>query len=83
MTFFVYMLGNYRKTKLITYVGYTNNLKRRLKLHNSGKGAKFTKGKFWKLLYKEKFNSKNKAMSREHFIKNNRKIRNLIKSNCR
>ena len=31
--------------KPITYVGYTNNLKKRLDLHNSGKGAKFTRGK--------------------------------------
>ncbi len=80
MTFFVYMLGNYKKSKVTTYVGYTNNLKRRLKLHNSGKGAKFTKGNFWKLLYKEKYDSKKEAMSRECFIKKNRKIRNLIKS---
>tara|TARA_B100000029_G_scaffold149464_1_gene144720 strand:- start:717 stop:968 length:252 start_codon:yes stop_codon:yes gene_type:complete len=79
MTFFVYMLGNYKKSKVTTYVGYTNNLKRRLKLHNSGKGAKFTKGNFWKLLYKEKYDSKKEAMSRECFIKKNRKIRNLIK----
>ena len=42
----------------VTYVGYTNDLKKRIKLHNSGKGAKFTRGRKWKLIYKEKLNSK-------------------------
>ena len=44
----------------ITYVGYTNNLKNRIRLHNLGKGAKFTRGRKWKLIYKEKIHSKNK-----------------------
>ncbi len=65
--------------KPITYVGYTKNLKNRLKLHNEGKGAKFTRGRKWKLIYKEKFKSKKMAISREHYIKKNRKFRNLIK----
>ena len=55
MTYFVYLLGNYKGKKLITYAGYTNNLKKRLVLHNSGKGAKFTKGRTWKLIYYEKY----------------------------
>ena len=42
MTYFVYLIGNYRGSKLITYIGYTNNLKKRVESHNSGKGAKFT-----------------------------------------
>ena len=66
--------------KPITYVGYTNNLKNRIKLHNSGKGAKFTRGRKWKLIYKEKFKSKNKAISREYYIKKNRTLRNKIKN---
>ena len=80
MTYFVYLLGNYKDNKLITYAGYTNNLKKRLSLHNSGKGAKFTRGRKWKLIYKEKFASKNKAISREYYIKKNRKLRNKIKN---
>ena len=40
--------------KPVTYVGYTSNLKNRIKLHNSGKGAKFTRGRKWKLIFKEK-----------------------------
>jgi len=65
--------------KPVSYVGYTNNLKKRIKLHNSGKGAKFTRGRKWKLIYKEKFKSKSKAISREYYIKNNRVLRNKIK----
>ena len=79
MTYFVYLIGNYKHKKLITYAGYTNNLKRRIELHNKSKGAKFTKGKTWKLIYFEKFKTKNEAMKREYYIKKNRKLRNLIK----
>ena len=68
-------------TKLVTYVGYTKNIKERVKLHNSGKGAKFTRGRTWKLIYKEAFKSKNKAISREYYIKKNRTLRNKIKNN--
>ena len=65
--------------KPVTYVGYTNNLKKRISLHNSGKGAKFTKGRRWRLIYKEHFNSKKEAISREYYIKNNRTLRKKIK----
>ena len=57
MSFYVYMLASIEK-KPLTYVGYTRNLKKRIMLHNSGKGAKFTKGRRWKLIYKEKIASK-------------------------
>ena len=78
MGFYVYMLRSNSK-KSVTYVGYTNDLERRVKLHNSGKGAKFTRGRQWKLIYKEFFKSKNKAISREYYIKKNRTLRNNIK----
>ena len=64
----------------VTYVGYTNNLTKRINLHNSGKGAKFTRGRKWILIYKEKFQSKKEAISREYYIKNNRPLRNKIKN---
>ena len=54
MSFYVYMLKSIT-IKPITYVGYTKDLKKRLYLHNSGKGAKFTRGRKWKLIYKEAF----------------------------
>ena len=66
--------------KPVTYVGYTNNLKRRITLHNMSKGAKFTRGRKWKLIYKEKYGSKKEAISREYYIKNNRTLRNKIKN---
>jgi len=79
MSYFVYLLGNYKNSKFTTYVGYTNNLKKRLDLHNKGKGAKFTRGRNWKLLYSEKYSTKKEAISREYYIKKNRKFRNLLK----
>ena len=78
MSFYVYMLKSTCQ-KPVTYVGYTINLNKRVKLHNSGKGAKFTKGKKWRLIYVEKLVSKSKAISREYYIKNNRKFRDKIK----
>jgi putative endonuclease len=65
-------------TKPITYVGYTNNLSKRIKLHNTGKGAKFTRGRKWSLIYKEKFKTKKEAISREYYIKKNRSLRKKI-----
>ena len=81
MSYFVYVLGSHKKNKLYTYVGYTKNIKKRLKLHNKGKGAKFTRGRTWKIVYIEKYLTKNEAISREYYIKKNRKLRNLIKKN--
>ena len=77
--YYVYMLIS-KSVKPVTYVGYTNNLKKRIVLHNSGKGAKFTRGRKWALIYKEKFKSKREAISREYYIKNNRSLRNKIKN---
>ena len=79
MSFYVYMLKS-KGLKPVTYVGYTNDLKKRITLHNSGKGAKFTRGRKWILIYKEKFKSKNEAISREYYIKKNRSLRKKIKS---
>ena len=79
MSYFVYVISTGTNPKLTTYVGYTNNLKRRLNLHNKGKGAKFTRGRKWILIYKEKFKSKNEAISREYYIKKNRHLRKKIK----
>ena len=64
-----------------TYVGYTNNLKNRLKNHNSNKGAKYTKGNKWKIIYKKKFLTKKKAMSYEYILKHDRKERLKIYNN--
>ena len=82
MPYHVYVLANKRKSKLTTYVGYTKDLKKRLNLHNLGKGAKFTRGRRWKIIYTEKYHTKKEALSREYYIKRDRKfrkLRNLIK----
>ena len=79
MPYHVYMLKSLGKNS-VTYVGYTNNLKKRVVLHNSNKGAKFTRGRKWKLIYKEKIRSKKEAISREYYIKKNRTLRNRIKN---
>jgi putative endonuclease len=69
-----------KSIKSVTYVGYTKDLKRRISLHNSGKGAKFTRGRKWMLIYKEKFKSKKEAISREYYIKRNKALRNKLKN---
>ena len=79
MSFYVYLIITKNKHKLISYVGYTNNLKSRLKKHNSSLGAKFTRGRKWKLIYQKKYSTKNKAMSEEYMLKKNYKLRKEIK----
>jgi putative endonuclease len=76
--FFVYMIANFSNKKIITYVGWTNNLKKRLQLHNSGKGAKFTRGRQWILIFKKKMLSKKSAMQFEYKLKKDRKFRKDI-----
>ena len=70
MTYYVYMLKCITSIRKKTYVGYTNNLEKRIILHNSNKGAKFTKGNKWIIIYKKKFILKTKAMSYEYKLKN-------------
>ena len=62
MLFSVYIIISNSDKKNLTYVGYTNNLKKRLLLHNTSKGAKFTKGKIWKLIYSKRYSTKSIAM---------------------
>ena len=68
MSYYVYMLKSIEK-KPVTYVGYTSSVQNRIKLHNAGKGAKFTRGRSWKLMYFKKFKTKNKAMKIEYKLK--------------
>ena len=81
MPYFVYMLLSKHKDKFISYVGYTNNLKKRLFLHNSSKGAKFTKGKKWVIIYHQKYLNKSEALRDEYKLKKDYKLRNKIKNN--
>ena len=78
MMFYVYMLKSVNSKITKTYVGYTNNLKLRLKKHNSGRGAKSTRGYKWKIIYKKKFNDKSSAMSYEYKLKKDKKKRKYL-----
>ena len=78
MTYYVYMLKNIDRLKSKTYVGFTNNLVKRLNLHNSNKGAKSTKGYKWIVIYKKRFINKSKALSYEYTLKKNKKLRSQI-----
>lgn len=52
------------------YTGWTNDLEKRIEMHNSGKGAKYTKARLpVELVYYEVFDTKEEAMSREWHIK--------------
>ena len=52
------------------YTGWTNDLEKRIEMHNSGKGAKYTKARMpVELVYYEAFDTKEEAMSREWHIK--------------
>jgi putative endonuclease len=60
---------------MLTYVGWTTDLDRRLTQHNAGKGAKSTRGRAWILLYAERHDSPRKAMSREWRLKRDSSFR--------
>jgi len=61
-----------------TYVGYSNNLEKRILEHNTNRGAKSTKGYKWLLIYKKKFLLKSDAMKYEYKLKINRIKRQKI-----
>ena len=77
--YFVYLLVSKNKNRTISYVGYTNNINKRLKLHNNSKGAKFTRGRKWKLVYYKKYDNKILAMKEEYKLKKNYKLRSKLK----
>jgi putative endonuclease len=62
----------------LTYVGWTNDVIRRLQQHNSGKGARTTRGRQWVLLHSEWFPTKREAMSREWHLKRDRAFRKKL-----
>tara|TARA_Y100000590_G_scaffold415831_1_gene514057 strand:- start:4942 stop:5193 length:252 start_codon:yes stop_codon:yes gene_type:complete len=79
--YYVYLIISKKNKKIKSYVGYTNNLLNRIKAHNSGKGAKSTRGRNWKIAFKKKFKNKSLAMKYEFFLKKNKKLRKKIKDN--
>ena len=69
MPYFVYMIKTVDGLRKKTYVGYSNNLEKRILKHNTNKGAKSTKGYKWLLIYKKKFFLKSDAMKYEYKLK--------------
>jgi putative endonuclease len=78
MDCYVYVLGTRTKTRILTYVGWTDDVARRLARHNAGKGARTTRGRQWVLLHTERFADKRAAMSREWHLKRDRKFRKAL-----
>lgn len=65
--FYTYLVECSDKTY---YCGYTNNIEKRIAAHNSGRGAKYTRGRGpVRLVFLEKYETKEEAMSREFHIK--------------
>ena len=81
MPYFVYMILTTRKGKKISYVGYTNDLEKRLNKHNNSRGAKFTRGNKWEFIYTKKCKNKKQAMRDEYKLKKDYKLRNILKIN--
>ena len=81
MFYYVYMIKSISPGSNKTYVGYSSDVKLRLKKHNTNKGAKSTKGYKWLLIYSKKFKSKKLAMSFEYKLKKNRPERKKILEN--
>jgi len=79
MLYYVYLIVTKIKNRTISYVGYTNNIRKRIKLHNNSKGAKFTRGKKWKLAYCKRYDNKILAMKEEYKLKKNYILRSKIK----
>jgi putative endonuclease len=75
---FVYILGSSGSGGYRTYVGWTNDLERRLARHNAGTGARSTRGRVWMLLYAERHESREQAMSREWHLKRDRAFRRRL-----
>lgn len=81
MPSFVYILAAQNPDgRIITYVGWTLDLERRLAEHNGAiakvsRGAKSTRGRNWMLVYAEKHRTRKGAMRREYVLKNDRRFR--------
>ena len=76
---FVYVVGTLTPRGPLTYVGWTVDLEQRLSAHNGAGGAKFTKGRRWRLLYAEALPDRRQAMSREWYVKKDRALRDRLR----
>ena len=72
----VYVLGSRREDgDCRTYVGWTNDIDKRVARHNAGTGARATRGRTWTLIYVENCKTRIEAMSQEWYLKRDRKFR--------
>ena len=79
---YVYLLKSCDDGPPKSYVGWTTDLDKRLAAHNSGAGAKSTRGRQWRLVHSEAFKTRSAAMSREYELKNDKRERKqLLSSN--
>ena len=76
--YFIYVLGCETARGWQTYVGWTTDLDTRLKRHNTGMGAKSTRGRQWAILYAERHPTRHDAMSREWHVKRDRAFRKSL-----
>ncbi len=78
MGYFVYILICRDGARRRTYVGWTLDPDRRLAQHNAGTGARSTRGRTWTLLHLETFGTQREAMSREWYLKRDRRLRKQL-----
>jgi putative endonuclease len=76
--FYVYVLGSKAGHGWRTYTGWTTDLDGRFARHNSGAGAKATRGRSWVFLYAERHPTRHDAMSREWHLKRDRTFRKSL-----
>ena len=82
MNCFVYVVGTDAAHDPRSYVGWTTELARRLEEHNTGTGAKSTRGRTWVLLYAERYDARGEAMAREWHLKRNRAFRKALRGSA-
>lgn len=75
---YVYVIASFQANSVRTYVGWTTDLYRRLGEHNSGTGAKSTKGRQWRIIYCERYDDRSAAQSREWRLKHDRGFRKSL-----
>lgn len=75
---FVYVIAAVTPRGARTYVGWTLDPERRLTQHNSGTGARSTRGLSWEIIYVEKLDTPAAAMSREWHLKRDRRFRRRL-----
>ena len=78
----MYVLGTRTDAGARSYIGWSTDLDKRLAAHNSGRGAKSTRGRTWQLLYAERYLTRTDAMSREWHLKRDRAFRKTLLAIC-